>query len=117
MTVQARVHLAAKELKEFLERHEYFIHNIVEIIVKIMHEHIQLNFVREMFKIFQNYPWSTVNWIWNSARYELQRMHLIKWRWQSTNDKMIQVVGKMHLLKKNPDKLLLFLQWNTSRFV
>ena len=32
-----------------------------------MHERIRLEFVRlnKMYKIFQNYPWSTINW--NSA--------------------------------------------------
>ena len=61
-----------------------------------MHERIRLNFVRlnEMYKIFQNYPWSTVNW--NPASHELYRMQLIiiLWRVRSTNDKMIQVVAK-----------------------
>ena len=35
-----------------------------------MHERIRLNFVRlnKMYKIFQNYPCSTVNW--NSARHD-----------------------------------------------
>ena len=55
----------------------------------------------------------------NSAIHELKRMQLIIWRGRSTNDKMIQVVVKrvQFIVKKNPIKLLLFLQPNTSRFV
>ena len=69
--VQARVHLAANEFKKFPQRHWWFIHNIIVIIVKIMHERIRLKYVRlnKMYKIFQNDPWSTVNW--NSASHEL----------------------------------------------
>ena len=91
--VQARVHLAANELKEYPQRHLLllYIYNIGKIIVKIMHELIRLKFVRlnKMFKIIQNYPWSTI--IWNSASHELQQMQLIIWRERSTNNKMIQV--------------------------
>ena len=74
-----------------------------------MHERIRLN---TMYKIFQNYPWSTVNW--NSASHE--RIHLIIWRVQSTDDKMIQVVEKCHLKKNKSwlsNDLFIFLQQNT----
>ena len=54
--MQARVHLAVNELKNFHKDIHKFFHNSVEIIVKIMHERIRLNFVRlnKMFHIFQN---------------------------------------------------------------
>ena len=56
--MQARVHLAANELKNFHKDINIFFHNIVEINVKIMHERIRLNFVllNKMFNIFQNDP-------------------------------------------------------------
>ena len=87
-----------------------------------MHERIRLNFVRlnKMYKIFQNYPWSTVNW--NSASHELYRMHLIIWRVRSTNDKMIQVVAKKNVVvfffNKSwlINKLVLFLQPEHNNF-
>ena len=64
-----------------------------------MHEQIGLNIVRlnKKFKMFQNYPSSTVNW--NSAIHELQRMYLIILRGRSTNDKTIQVVVEKIRLK------------------
>ena len=54
-------------------------HSCKKKIVVIMHEPIRLNFVRlnKMLKIFQNYPWSIINW--NSASHELLLVQLIIW--------------------------------------
>ena len=63
-----------------------------------MHERIRLNFVRlnKMYEIFQNYPWSIVNW--NSASHELYNECI--WLYDVYAARTIKMIQeKMHFKK------------------